>query len=356
MFEIQSENSLPSKCLTQYKGFAYDGCWFYLTVYCERRVVQLDPYFQKKQCFDTCRCYTCICYDPKEECFWASDDQCMSTIFKLNECFEEIDSIYIHSPDVCGGLITGISYNCCDDTLLVSFVGGVLRVCKQHSEDSVTLMKCGQEWILGVVSIYPYFLCYSVSVQKKTVRIYSYSGNLIKEVSIPCELVIESAIFFPCVKNCSQCHFYVLISKHGCYSYIYDVIMECDALCEKISCCNYGICDKNCHCNEHKECCSDVLESIALVEASIANILNAEGEKLQKAISSTDDICKILEVNKSVNKTIVKATHLENLLYDKLDALNDCCDFCENSKSCVEDCCNQPREVCPCEVNWENLF
>lgn len=346
MLNIEFEKALPSKCLTRYKGLAYDGCWLYLTVYCENRVIKLDPcFFQEEKSFDTCRCYSCICYDPKEKCFWASDDRCMSTVFKLNECFNEIDSIYIHTSDNCGGLVTGISYNCCNDTLLVSFIGGIASVDKQHPKNSTTLMKSRYEWIMGVVSICPYYICYSRAEQKKEIRIYSYCGKLIKEIYLPCELIIESVVFFPCVKDCSNYHFYALISKHGCYPYIWDCSIKRDVLCEGIRDCNYDICD--CQCDEHRRVCSDVLESIALVEASIAHILNTEGEKLQKTISSTDDICRILEVNKSVNKTIVNATHLEHMLYDKLEALKDCCDFCENDKCCDETCCDQWHNICP---------
>lgn len=333
MFRIKSEKPLSSKCQTRYKGLAYDGCWFYLTVYCECRVVRFDSCFHEEKSFDTCRCYRCICYDLKEKCFWASDSQCLSTVFKLDECFHEIDSIRIHSSDECGGLVTGISYNCCDDSLLVSFTGGVVCVNKQHPEKSMTLAKTCREWILGLVSICPYYLIYSVSEQKKTIRVCCHNGRPIKEICVPGEMIIESAVFFPCAKDCSDCHFYVLISKHGCYPYILDCIMEYDAICDGICDCNYEICDRDCNEDcEHKKCCCDVLESIALQEASLAHILNAEGEKLQKTISSTDDIRKILEVNRSVNKTIINATHLEHILYAKLEALDDCCDFCENDR------------------------
>lgn len=339
MFRIESEKSLPAKCLTRYKGLAYDGCWFYLTVSCECKVIRFDSCFHDEKSFDTCRSYSCIGYDFKEKCFWASEDRCLSTIFKLDKNFHEIDSIPIRTSELYGGLVTGISYNCCDDTLLVSLAGGVARVSKQHPKDSVTLMKSYREWVFGVVSICPYFICYSIAEQKKTIHIYSCDGKLIKDIGVPYELIIESAVFVPCVKDSTNCHFYVLISKRGCYSYILDCLMECDVLSEEICDCNYEICNSDSQCDEsceHKRCCSDVLESIALVEASIAHILNEEGEKLQKAISSTDDINKIMDVNNSVNKTIVNTTHLEHILYNKLEVLTDYCDFCENDKLCNE--------------------
>jgi hypothetical protein len=61
----------------------------------------------------------------------------------------------------------------------------------------------------------------------------------------------------------------------------------------------------------------------------LSHILNAEGEKLQKAVELTGSVCELLEMNKSVQKTIMYATHLEHILYAKLQtALElECNDF-----------------------------
>ena len=72
------------------------------------------------------------------------------------------------------------------------------------------------------------------------------------------------------------------------------------------------------------------MESIALMETSLSHILNAEGEKIQKVLAATDDIDKIMCVNREVNQTIVNATHLEHTLYAKLSALCDC-GFCDEA-------------------------
>lgn len=74
-----------------------------------------------------------------------------------------------------------------------------------------------------------------------------------------------------------------------------------------------------------------LLQSIALEEAAISHILNAEGEKIQKVLAMHSCDCKdILEVNKSVQDTIDKITELELVLKAKLDLivplLEDCCE------------------------------
>lgn len=94
---------------------------------------------------------------------------------------------------------------------------------------------------------------------------------------------------------------------------------DCDSSCD---------CDSDCDCNCNS--CSDaacaILKSIAKTENALAHILNAEGEKLQKAIELADNICDLLKVNQSVQQTVTKVTFLEQVLYAKLEAL-ECCRF-----------------------------
>ncbi|MDL2301705.1 hypothetical protein LJC58_05035 [Lachnospiraceae bacterium OttesenSCG-928-D06] len=67
---------------------------------------------------------------------------------------------------------------------------------------------------------------------------------------------------------------------------------------------------------------SDLIESIALMEASLAHILNAEGEKLQKVIACSNNFCELMKVNNSVCCTIKNVTELEKVLLDKLREAN----------------------------------
>ena len=69
------------------------------------------------------------------------------------------------------------------------------------------------------------------------------------------------------------------------------------------------------------------------MEAALSRILNAEGEKLQKAIQLADNICELIEIDRVVNQTITKITFLEQTLYAKLEAVislkqNDDADGC----------------------------
>jgi hypothetical protein len=65
--------------------------------------------------------------------------------------------------------------------------------------------------------------------------------------------------------------------------------------------------------------CAAIVASIALTEASIAHILNAEGEKIQRVLEVSQCPCRYLAVNETVRATIRELTELERLLCDKLE-------------------------------------
>lgn len=73
---------------------------------------------------------------------------------------------------------------------------------------------------------------------------------------------------------------------------------------------------------------TDLLESIALQEAGLAHIINAEGEKIQQVIAmaqvadSTVTIADLIAVNQSVSDTLTKVIKLEMVLEFKLEEIN----------------------------------
>lgn len=84
-------------------------------------------------------------------------------------------------------------------------------------------------------------------------------------------------------------------------------------------------------CTHIDKCCaaSSILQSIALEETAISHILNAEGEKLQKAISLSCSQKELIEINESVGDTVDKITNLEIVLKAKLDLIKPLLDDCE---------------------------
>lgn len=75
------------------------------------------------------------------------------------------------------------------------------------------------------------------------------------------------------------------------------------------------------------------MHSVALEEAGIAHILNAEGEKLQKAVATCTSIQELLCVNESVRRTVTQIVLLEGQLYSKLESISGCLN-CETPGPC----------------------
>lgn len=63
---------------------------------------------------------------------------------------------------------------------------------------------------------------------------------------------------------------------------------------------------------------SDLIESVALQQTGIAHIMNAEGEKLQKALALTSNRYEIIQVNHSVERVLNAIGNLEMILTAKL--------------------------------------
>lgn len=73
---------------------------------------------------------------------------------------------------------------------------------------------------------------------------------------------------------------------------------------------------------------TDLFESVALQQAALSHILNAEGEKLQKILSFEDiSTDTVLQANKSVESMADTVAGLELILQQKLALFDDClCD------------------------------
>lgn len=92
----------------------------------------------------------------------------------------------------------------------------------------------------------------------------------------------------------------------------------------------------------------DVIESIALQEAGLAHIINAEGEKIQKAVKICKKCSELIDINKSVQITLGKVIELESILNSKLKTVQEILEQvyiksdedCECDEDCNDDCNN----------------
>ncbi|MGL5649450.1 MAG: hypothetical protein ACRDDY_16535 [Clostridium sp.] len=301
---------------------AFDGENYFYTIKNKLEIIKVNEFFIVKKRYYTNKEYNVICYDWDEKCFFVASIFYEDRIFKLDLNMKEIDCIKINLNKK---QVTGISYDCMNKKLIISLNNEVISLCKKSLEIT-RLYSTEKENIKGVLSVAPIIIltilseeCYKILVltaEKKCIGKYSISkrGKIINLLSDPC-MKKKILMFIKDRNNIFVC--------------------DCIEISQKVKCkmnrCNNKICEKKKE-KDEKDVCSDVIESIALVEAAISHVLNAEGEKIQKVLAETDDISEILIVNKEVNKTIISLTHLEQILYEKLSRIIDsglCCNKCE---------------------------
>lgn len=68
---------------------------------------------------------------------------------------------------------------------------------------------------------------------------------------------------------------------------------------------------------------TDIVTSVALEEAALAHILNAEGEKIQKIVADATTAEEMIAVNTSVEDMVKAVTQLELVLQGKLNLFKD---------------------------------
>lgn len=313
MLKVERKKALELSASHSFRGIAYDGFWFYLTVEDKNKIEKYDASFNQVECFETCKSYTYICYDSIEDCFWAADRESLSCIFKLNTCFELIDEFSISIPGVRGGKITGISHNCKSDTLLISFSNTIVSIENCSVKDCRIIYSSRKKRIRGVTDIFSSCICYGITRPKQEIRIASLNGRVIKRFNIPSDFCIESMVSVPSVRNGHKSHLYVLVTNRNGEQFVWEFIVE--------------DCNKREH--ERENCCCDALESIASEGVKIAHCLNVESDRLIDIIFCSNNAQEIHEAMVSLRKLIDRAACQEKELTDKLQKLMEHCDFCK---------------------------
>ena len=330
MFSFDFESPLPISGTETYRGMAFDGCQYYLTIHCACAIAVLDRNFGLAKKIPTRRPYTAICYDSKRDCFWAISDQCRSALFQLNPCLQEIDRFIPRLAGHCPGPLTSISF-CCEGGALLAACGNQLLEIDTRS-GSVGLLREEPKGtlFLSVACLSPYLLFYTLRGCAARLILASCDGTPLKERTALDGMAINSILLDSCEHASGKQGLLLLANKHHCYPCLLHAHLD-DEIAGALHPCNWAL-----SCNEGTSChtpcaCADVLESIALEEAALAHILNAEGEKLQKVIAESSVLCELLLVNESVQRTLISVTQLEQTLLSKLKALQPICGFCEKT-------------------------
>lgn len=281
--------------------------------------------------FPTKRIFSSITYDTNEKVFFAISTSVKNTIFKLNLYMEEISIIKILGFENQNLKINAITYDECKKNLFLSTNTGILEVTKDGLIKNENLIQD-----ISSAFTYPIGSCIfylSETNEKISLKLYENFKCLSKTNYLKTEFQIKNIIdgYYDensnifrlyCLSQNKKLEYYLvcLIVSNCCLNTEYDCESHCDCHCDSCTNSNCNECP-SCETIENENCqksICDILESIALMEASLAHILNAEGEKLQKGICIANTVSELVCLNASVEKTITKITNLESHLYSKL--------------------------------------
>ncbi len=313
MLKVETKKALKLNAIRGFRGIAYDGLWFYLTVENENKIMKFDVSFYQIECFETCRCYTYLCYDSIEDCFWATDCEDSSCIYKLNNIFEQIDNLSISIPGVRGRRVNGISHNYESDKLFISFSDAIVIMDKHSFNDCSIFYSSYNKRIRGATDLFSSYICYGILRPRQEIRICSLNGRLINRIFIPSCFHIVSMVSLPNGRNCSEHHLYILLTHRNGGQFAMKCIVK-----------DYNI-------YKHEKCCYETLEWISLKENRLAHCLNVESDKLITTIHSSNNVTEINNAITLLCKLIDKVAREERELTDKLQKVMEHCDFCNET-------------------------
>lgn len=312
--------SIPTENNLLYKGIAFDGRFFYLTLPRSYCIHQFNLDYEMVKILDVKKPYSCICYDNTQNCFWATFDKKTGVIYKLDHNLREID--FIRIPPGCHGHtpVKGLAYNCEKNLLVIAFSSRLIEISKEGVVQSCKTSNNG--YFTSILSIAPFYIASLSKRNSQHICIYDIDGCILACYQFPITYQIEAMVFYPWKKEeCAPLEIHILATKHYCYPRLLKIKLEKCNL--KPAFCNY---DFICKCPKDIQPTNDLIESIALEETALSSILNELGSKLQKSIELANNIEDLLEVNKAVNKTITNITQLEHILYAKLETISSLCD------------------------------
>ena len=301
--KVEADNILILQATPRFNGIAFDGCWFYMTVSGEHKIMKYNKSFKFLESFDTSKSYTYICYDSREQCFWATVHSDATHIYKLNDSFELMDTLCLSMETVGGSDITGIAYNHNLDLLLISFEKGIDCIEKSSLTQRILVYGKYQERIRGVVGLYSSYFAYVTSRPRSEIHIYSYSGALIKKVIISNSIHVISITPVQNLEDYHKVFLYILvINKYGKQCML-EYVIEDDQL------------------NDHDLGCNEAIEWIALQGMGIAETLNKEAEKYKNILSTSTNKREIEDANHAICQAIDRAAEKERELYYELQKL-----------------------------------
>lgn len=316
------------KCQNKINNVAFDGQNYFFTICNSNEIIKWNHCDGVSGSYYTCKEFNCICYDFNEKCFYATVKNLNNTIFKLDHCFNIKCSFNVQN-NLLNDCIVALTFDKCLNQIIICTANSVLSFCTKTKKAKI-LYCTNTECLKGILWIDNKFILTTFSNHNYFIKAYT---KCFKEINSCCvdNQVIPITLIHNGNNNCnSKPAIDAFVLKKLRFPYMCQYVLPNNFFniydCESD---NSSDCNLNCRCNyicnrDNSQNCTDIIKSIALIETSIAHILNAESEKIQRAVSQSYDIEQLLCINHSVNQTITNIISLEHALYDKLRcALNN---------------------------------
>lgn len=286
MYTLEITKEMPLPSCHHYTSICKVEDVFYCCNPCEQQIIAYRVCTQTQTIYDVSKAYHHLCYCEKENCFYALVEKECKTIYQLNMHFELICSYQIET--ISSLPFTCIAYHC--DYVYVVQGFHILRI--PTSCMHVVEMYLQETYPIQDIAFYKdYLVCTSVQHCCENIHVYACKQLLLTTCLPTCNHIV-------CLTSGQHCVYLLLCN--ACHEYS---ILVCHIR----------------HCKKEHHGYQDLIQSIALMETSLSHILNAEGEKIQKAIAISDSISCLLKVNESVKETLTQVTHLEQVLFSKLE-------------------------------------
>ncbi|MDD2202923.1 MAG: hypothetical protein PHT75_00300 [Bacilli bacterium] len=314
-----------------YKGSIFLNHIYYLVQPYSCSISIYNTITLEKKTFQTNKPYNSIINNGHDESFYVSSVDDSKNIYVLDQSFIEINIIKLMVPDKYLYPIKNLSYNKEHKTILITTTNSVYSITeegyfikeeiqiyaisneykKDYVQNNLTTKNGRHTCVSTITNIKEVeitaSLCFSnykyIAYSKNGssfIALASRRGNIIKNIYIDDDITINSLMNIDGLLQ-------LLVTKNDLYNYIYLTDIKCYR--------------NNCHSKsqEKRKTEIDIIESIASIESSLAEIFNTETQKIKIALENSDKQSDILKINASINKTISKITVLEQILLDKLE-------------------------------------
>ncbi len=345
-------------CLCEKKVYTsaiYSGNSYKMLSPCEKKVDIYTCKLNKMCSKNLCEPYYLITNSKCKDEYYVVKENDYENIYLIDCKYNEISKIRLNIPIKYKKKIVSISYDYEKYKIYIAISNMVYSVTVEGDfiKDEITPVALDKMKFTKTQKNYgcctPYspsminitsigFICGNLCVaylknDSSYIMFLSNLGDILENVFVDDDVVVTSVFL-------NKGRLELLMTKNLECNYIYITDYCCNYKKNPCSCEIFNSCEcrVDCECEKPKEnkCCKsdlcDIIESIALIETSLSHVLNAEGEKIQKAVKIACNCEDLIKVNESVSRTITNVTMLETVLADKLKMAIDY--VSEETKKC----------------------